>query len=372
MDRVPLPSRSLGSLPPELLHCIVRLLPDITDLKNLRVTCKAIAPAVALQLFSTVVLKPNCESIKRMNHILKNNNLNGIVRHVVYCPYACSNGRINKRYLRHLVNKRDLLLFRFGNIDAVEIHLAKFFPFPFDSVFEEDEEDDDYEEDHINKANAWMQRLLSKVYRNVTTLTSLTILNLPNFPLHITHDPKAKFKPLIQGLSELHLSIDTMIYNKRQVDLRRIPYITHLCTDWIQPCASRLTSLSIHMKSYWGICLKPTLEDLYFPKLRQLTLWSFVFAYGSQFEWLIRHTKLESLSLIGCPIVVQMEIEPQTRCLIFDPSRFQGDITKSNLGFYIWRNALRWAPWLSHIETDLVCLRSFRFCRGHLHELASK
>src|ERR1700761_707567 len=252
-----------------------------------------------------------------MTNLLKNNNLNDIVRRVVYCTGACSSDRIDNQYQPHLEKKKDLSLFRFGNINAVEIHLADFCPFrerllspqpPEDWADVETLEDPDEEQNHINEANTWMERLLSKVYRNFTTLTSLTILNLPNFPLHITHDPKAKFKPLIQRLSELHLSIDTMIHNKRLFDLGRVSYITHLCTDWIQPCAARLTSLSIHMKSYWGVRLKPTLEDLYFPKLRQLTLWSFVFAYDSQFEWLVRHTKLESLSLIGCPIVVQMEI----------------------------------------------------------------
>ena len=129
------------------------------------------------------------------------------------------------------------------------------------------------------------------------------------------------------------------------------------------------------MTGYWGAHYpKSTLGDVTFPNLRQLTLWNYVFCYSNQFEWVLQHKKLDSLSLIGCPIAVHLEIDHPGDCpncsnCLFDSGSFDGTVTETDIGIFIWRNNLRWAQWLKKFQTDLN-LKEFRMCGGHRHELS--
>jgi hypothetical protein len=371
MDGATSPVRSLDSLPFEILNLIVRQLGCTTDLKNLRQTCKTIATIVSPELFSTVIMMPDAESIDKMRQLLESPDLTGLVRRVVYYikELTAEDDELEDYdELRHfwLVQKRkDLLLFKFRNVSEVEFRFEEFLLPPIRDDWLDDE-------DFIKYANGWMRRLVSSVHANVTSVTSLTVTKIPAYPLCITHNPRTKFKPLMRRLQELHLSIDSMAYTQRRVHVGAIKFTDHLCKEWISLCSAQLTSLSIHMTCYWGIETMPSIEELRLPNLRQLTLWKYVFAYKSQFEWILQHTTLESLSLIACPIVVHIEIDGQSDCKsghIFDRNRFQGNITPTTSETHVWSNSMRWTAWLARIGTDLVHLKNFQFCGGHGHEL---
>lgn len=135
---------------------------------------------------------------------------------------------------------------------------------------------------------------------------NLTIVNLPNHPMHITHDKKFKFNKMMKALRELHLSVDTMASSQRQFLGPKLSLLGHYVDCWLKPTTNNLTSLSLHMKSYWGPFYGLSFQALEFAKLRHLTLWNFAFLYEVQLEWILKHKGLETLNLIGCPIVVHM------------------------------------------------------------------
>jgi hypothetical protein len=404
-DDISMVDTPLLSLPVELVDKILGLL-GISDLKSLRLSCKAVEQLASRYVFNTCVLKPNVDSIKKMCQLYKNDRLNGHVRRVVYCvldswfddsgdfsvsddtSLASGIGRDLYLYDRLLEKKRDLALFRFKKIDSVEIQFVKFEEFRAsyrlrDSIFFDEDDLDSMVDGHqtetdvIDFSHEWLDKLLSSIHKSrvVKRLKSPTIINLVNYPLHLTHDPNAKFKVVLKSLKELHLSINTMTEGIRQLDIDRARFIDHLCYAWLPHCAERLTTLTLHMTGYWGPCPSNDFEELRFPKLRHLTLWNYAFVYKSQFEWVLRHGKLESLSLIGCPIVVHMEVEHLSNdcacCRLFDPDRFDGTVTNTTMGTRIFRNSLRWAPWLKRIRSDLIYLKNFQMCGGHKLELST-
>jgi hypothetical protein len=412
MDDVTMSDTSpILSLPVEIVEKVLGQL-AISDLKNLRLTCKAIEHLAARHVFNTCILQPKGSSIKKMCQLYKNDRLKDHVRCVVYCVmdgwYDCmgdfefsgdesipSEHTLEKDpwlYERLLEKKRDLLLFRFNDIKSVEIQFHPFHKFRsywrlrdmqlihFDYDIVEDDSDmmeSQTEEEAICFAHDWLDKFFSTIYKSGTRkrLTSLTITNLINYPLHLSHDPSSKFRPLLRRLKELHLSIDTMTDGIRQNDVGRARFIDHLCNDWFPHCSERLTSLTLHMTSYWGPCLSNDFEDLRFPRLRHLTLWNYAFVYKSQFEWILRHNNLESLSLIACPIVVHMEIDHVsnecTNCRLFDPDRFEGNVITTSWGTKIFRNSVRWSSWLTRVKNNLIRLKEFQMCGGHQHELAA-
>jgi hypothetical protein len=105
-------------------------------------------------------------------------------------------------------------------------------------------------------------------------------------------------------------------------------------------------------------------------KSSQLSFTRVIF-YPRQFEWILHHTNLESLSLIACPILIHVETDHPTdcpNCKPFDSTIFEGEITTSKLGVHVWRNSLRWTTWLNRFREELGQLKEFRMCGGHSNE----
>jgi len=288
-------------MPSEIMNRIMNLGNlSVKSLKSLRLTCKKILPVATARLFDTVILLPKANSILKMRNVfLDQGGLKDHVRRVIYCigegqhydPPVFVEDFLpaHKQKIVNILLKeslrlpglraanKDLMLFKFPNITSAEVQFDSLPPVEaswWDDAFDSEDEDQFHLEDALCSAQHEMDKILKTCYRSVAHLKSLTVVNLPNYTLHFTHDPKSKFNKILQGLDELHISVDTMVDTQRQIANSRAGFLGHLMSDWIGPCATNLTSLSLHMKGYWGMYLTDNIVDLKLPKLRKLCLWN--------------------------------------------------------------------------------------------------
>jgi hypothetical protein len=358
----------MNAVPPEVNSLIIKHLDDKTDLANSRQVSKALAGPATERLFSNYhIVLPAIEDdpsiLANLNHILSNKNLAKAVRTLRYTTSLDPNKRFDDYH-------NDEELSDFDDIPTEAISVIASSPnltnleLEFSAACA------------VDNGNHWGYtpeedvqfrfELLDVIFRTLNVpsskLTSLSIKNLQNH-----NDPdltmSENFLAVLGRLSELRLKIiteeDTASPESAWNIQEMHTFMEDLPATWLEPARENLTSLTLHMDTFWGYYPKCELRGIKFPKLKKLELGNYTFAHDWQLEWILSHAEtLEELVLDYCPIVKRM--------------RNFGAVNAEN--FPIWPTVGhelslrtyegRWADYFKRIEEGLPKLKTLRFGAG--------
>jgi hypothetical protein len=132
---------------------------------------------------------------------------------------------------------------------------------------------------------------------------------------------------------------------------------------WLSHSHSRLTHLTLHCNTYWGVFPRWQPKDLHFPSLRSLALSKWTITFDWQLDFITSHGKtLEQLILTDCPILYasRMTSHQSTNALhqrVRGTSRGKPPTTNIFCG-------MRWYHVLPHFQEELLKLKHFSMGRG--------
>ncbi|KAL6862684.1 hypothetical protein ACO1O0_002921 [Amphichorda felina] len=145
-----------------------------------------------------------------------------------------------------------------------------------------------------------------------STIRSLTIKNLQNFPLP-EFASSSLFKAVTESIDTLHLLVAEECndaspdYDVECIERRTFEPFLH--RGYLTPLADQLTSLTLYFGECWGTI--PGFFDgkgLIFPRLRKLALGYFVISHHDHLDWVLAQSSLISLHLDTCYIVTYLKI----------------------------------------------------------------
>ncbi|KAM0431376.1 hypothetical protein ACHAPT_005353 [Fusarium lateritium] len=226
-----------------------------------------------------------------------------------------------------------------------------------------------------------LKRILKAMRRreagpNMSVLRELVLENLQNTPLR-----EKLTDCLFQNIERLHI----LIAFEQEDDEEDIPEVSkygrYLQNRLIPSVAEQLVELTLAAQDYWG-AINDEFDGtgLHFPRLKALTLASYVITRHDQLDWVLRQESLISLQLHGCAIashilVLQPEFadwgvdlpgwkwvnDPPSHGFDFPPMDPHADPGENLLtpGFYVY--SLRWDTIFDNIGARLPRLQNFKF-----------
>ncbi|KAJ5562702.1 hypothetical protein N7535_002852 [Penicillium sp. DV-2018c] len=152
-----------------------------------------------------------------------------------------------------------------------------------------------------------MHKLFSLLESLRHPIRDLGILNLQ---ADNPKDPKtlAKIGKVLSGLQSLCLSItnetnyDVPQYELEYAEIRE--FFNDLPGTWLSPAAPSLEHLSLYSREYFGFYPYLDLTNLFFPRLKTLSLGHFCFFHDDQIDWILKHgDTLEEIYLDDCAVL---------------------------------------------------------------------
>jgi hypothetical protein len=131
---------------------------------------------------------------------------------------------------------------------------------------------------------------------------------------------------------------------------------------WLSHSQSRLTHLTLHCNTYWGVFPRWQPEGLHFPSLRSLALSKWTITFDWQLDFITSHGEtLEQLTLTDCPILYasRMTSHQSTNALHQRLPTSRGKPPTTNIFC-----GMRWYHVLPHFQEELVKLKHFSMGRG--------
>lgn len=132
---------------------------------------------------------------------------------------------------------------------------------------------------------------------------------------------------------------------------------------WLSHSQSRLTHLTLHCNTYWGVFPRWQPEGLHFPSLKSLALSKWTITFDWQLDFITSHGEtLEQLILTDCPILYasRMMIHQSTNALHLRPrGTSRGKPPTAN--FFC---EMRWHQTLPCFQEKLPKLKHFSMGRG--------
>ncbi|KAK3898701.1 hypothetical protein C8A05DRAFT_37700 [Staphylotrichum tortipilum] len=204
-------------------------------------------------------------------------------------------------------------------------------------------------------------------------LSTLTVRNLQNTPdEHVTSSDD--FRETIRDMTALHLQICTEWNDDHALSRPdMVNFWGHLRSRWLEPLADQLETLTLYWDIDWGLYPLMDLRGLHFPRLKSLSLGTYVFGVDAQLDWLLSHKTLEHLSLDSCAICTSWNLGPyddpdETPALRFaldnlavreayDPKGIHGPPADE----WIFEYHSRWPTYFGRIAKELPALRRFQF-----------
>ncbi|PVI04553.1 hypothetical protein DM02DRAFT_585840 [Periconia macrospinosa] len=350
------PTFKLLNLASEIVAQVIAEVSDKKDLANLRLTCKTLEPYPRKELFKNVFVSPSKRHLPKWNSITQSDRIRCIPRETTIQTRPDDE---REEYNEKDFQKAIAALSKFPNIDSLQIHFS----------YECRGSESDREWPILEET--WQRKdMFERIFRaikdraadkNNRTIRKLTIENLQNYP-HKDFTSSGLFHDVMCDLEELHLST-TQEYDEHvaELDCTRIELRTfpeHLCSAWLAPIASNLTTLSLY--SYgdnWG-CFPGYFDPsgISFPKLETLALGYYTLAHNNDIDWILNIQSLRKLILHNCMIVSSMYI-------------FRKDLETWNVPIHDWdlrfKDSFRykgvWSMFLDRISESLPNLSHFAF-----------
>lgn len=189
-------------------------------------------------------------------------------------------------------------------------------------------------------------------------------LSIHNLQADIDYDltDSVNFKKVVSQLKSLHLHIATQ-FEEDPSDKFNNDGGSHACFEedlkdgWLDPVQNNLVSLSLSADINWGYYphfqMEP--ENVYFPKLRVLSLGDVTFWQSSQLDWILSHKALRSMTLNDCRIIHASRMycrgpgRQAPRYIDFSP----------DMNLRCWTNDDRWHMYFRRIKDELPQLTYF-------------
>ena len=318
-----------ADLPNEILTIICCYI-SIPDLKTVRRLSQTFKPPATQRLFRVLILKPHLQSIQRWNNVFADTELQCLVKFAVIETFPDLYWDSNDyEYIDGQYDKYKGWILPEGFIAAIGTLSQGFLKTCSIKIKFSRDVTNEPRVSRITSAEPPTRRrmLLESVFttlairsvnNELANVDVLKVSNLSNF----THDTIAvsnSFQMGMRVLKELHIQVRQdvdPVPSENEFDFPGDSYfMPHLKSQWLEPIASQLTSLSLYFDEYWGVVPILELKGMKFPRLRSLALGNYTFGYEWQLDWLISLTSLEILMLENCPILLIIaffDLEMQT------------------------------------------------------------
>lgn len=205
-------------------------------------------------------------------------------------------------------------------------------------------------------------------------LQTLTVRNLQN-TCHERVTETDDFRETIRNLTALHLQICTEWnedYAYMMEDMHT--FWPHLRSQWLEPLANQLEALTLYWDTRWGLFPPMGFGGLHFPRLRSLSLGTYVFGLDEQMRWLLSHKTLQYLSLDACTICSKWKVPDPSEYYYRDELR----MARANLPLAVpfnpeaqlaepgemWEFKYdgRWPRFFERMAKELSELKRLQFC----------
>jgi len=337
-------------LPVELQRqCVEKA--DFKTLRALRLVDKAISTIASELLFHTVNLLPTDESAAKFFNILEDNTLNSLVRRAIF------NTSLNPEDDTHNESESEVSdLFRdsinsvsrFSNVREVDLKFSR--ECMSDHMY--------YTVAEGDKFRAAVLKIFFGAVRSAAKVDTLTIKNI--------HDATSgeiceteDFKVVCSRLKKLNIQVATEYDSAAPENSLGLAvdndFFAVLTPFWLEPIREQLTHVTIYSaECLWGIY--PGFDcDVYFPKLKSLSLGNYTIAHNTQIKWILEHgDTLEELLLDDCPIIIAMRMEEEMAVSI---ANFDDDC-------YFKLIDLRWHHVFPQFQFGLPHLKHFSIGKG--------
>jgi hypothetical protein len=356
-------------LPVELQRHCIHFVQDISTLRSLRLVSKASAAVATEALFQTVKLFPAEDSARRYTNIIKDADLNALVKRVVF--HSSFDNQLmfgdDIEWEWHKALKR---LLNFQNVNEAQLIFAQECALS----------------NNVKLSFLWGKSFVQPKSFRINTLIaffksvakakdidSLTIKNLQFFEIGSVYEVQA-FQDVRGRLKKLHLlgAMESRPDHESagflehcNVYYRNDFFASTFFDNWLTPVQSQLTHLTLYMMDYWGVYPFCDLRSVFFPNLVSLAFGKYTIAHDWQIDWIISHAaRLESLILDGCPIVIAACMEKhqyERNWTVSDFCRHDGYRANPVYTNYI---DLRWARVFDRFRDGLPKLSHFAIGHG--------
>ncbi|TLS27653.1 hypothetical protein PpBr36_04814 [Pyricularia pennisetigena] len=338
---------------------------SLDDLRNLRLTCRALHIVATRQLFRAVRLRPSDESAEKWGNIADSPTLRAHAREAIVDSAMSED--VDPEEPWEPPESWAAALGRLGDfprVEAVALHFSS----------QCAAEAGDFWDKEVAETESERSDVLDMVFCALACVNdlpdhgirALSVKNLQNI-VHEGADGE-DFKSVVSRLKELHVSICTEsdsaapehTITKSAVKSFWAP--GGFVDKWLKPAAQSLTSLTLYCDAYFGLLPEFDTCGISFPNLRALSLGNFNLAYDWQVDWIVSHKGLRTLWLDDCPIAHYFEVT------YYGLEEFRtGELTKlprAGSSEEVYVSSLRWSDVLDKIREGLPELKDFRLAHG--------
>lgn len=272
-----------------------------SNLGNVRLSCKLLSQLASRELFSTVYLYPTEDSIAKSDNILSSAYIRPMVRElrVEAMPWSGHGGnRLEQpQAWRDLVER----MYEFPNMNAVDLKLEQ-------SCWADEGADEEHGE-CLMEGEENRQRNLTLCFRAMAKLNGVEGRRIAKLTVGSLHSTirgdivsSKEFESVLSKLDELcvHVCCADLVYHRHDEVVYGNPAVWTpwpvFNDSWLKH-AVNITALTISSKWSWGTMPLWYNRDLYFPKLKTLSLHNYIITWQSQVDWILKHKALTHLKL---------------------------------------------------------------------------
>ncbi|OOQ90346.1 F-box domain protein [Penicillium brasilianum] len=295
----------LLNLPSELLARTFSYV-DRPSLKSLRQSCRFISQLATDQLFRTVHLQPGETSQRLLQEILNNPSLRRIPRKI-YIDTVDESLNYDDEEEQEWPQGWDNLVPQVKKLPRLNAAVLC-----FDKGFTSDSGDHDWLHYwDFPQTPRFRFHAMHKLFSLLESLRQpIQDLGIRNLQADNPKDPEtlAKMSKVLSGLLSLRLSITSETndaapeHDLEYAEIRK--FFKELPSTWLSPAAPSLQHLSLCSREYSGFYPHLDLSNLFFPRLKTLSLGNFCFFHDTQIDWILKHgDTLEEIYFDDCAVL---------------------------------------------------------------------
>ncbi|OQE44846.1 hypothetical protein PENCOP_c002G04342 [Penicillium coprophilum] len=337
-----------------------------SSLKSLRQSCRFISQLATDQLYRTVRLKPGETSQNLLQGILNNPNLRRAPRKI-YIDTVDESLNYEDEEEQEWPQGWDNLVPQMNELPRLNAAVLC-----FDKGFSSDSTSHVHYQDFPQTPQFRFQAM-HKLFSLLESLPHpIQELGIRNLQADNPKDPKtlAKLGKVLSGLLSLRLSITSETndaateHDLEYPEIRK--FFKELPSTWLSPAAPSLQHLSLCSFEYMGFYPHLDLSNLFFPRLKTLSLGNFCFFHDCQIDWILKHgDTLEEIYFDECAIFYDFCIieENLDACALPRNTLVRREGSNSLYGSF----EKRWHDIFDLFAERLPKLRHFRIGRSNWH-----